>query len=464
MKCLVRTRRVEQKTVVLGFYFILGLIMEFPILALRLWLKGTLEMDIAAIGVLLTTVSTPWTLKPLYGFVSDQVPLCGRRRQPYIILCNVLAGGIWFILATVEQTPTSVLLLCFVVQIVTCFGDVLYDASMVELSKHEGSDEAGSFQSWCWAVRAAGAVTAAGLGGVASANLTMPTVFKIQALLPLLLAALATFCFDEPVNANKSSINAGCSSLRRVQVALCDKRLWKPALFVCVFAATPSSGTAWFYYLVNVLHFTPNVMGALSCLRHAAMLGGALAYRRWFRACSFRPFFSTIVVLSALLSLTPLILVEGINASWGIPDVFFVGGDDVFLATVGQIAMMPCLVMAAKLCPSGIEASLYATCIAFINVASILSEFLGACLTAHLGVTHDNFEALPNLILICSASSLVPLLFVWLLPDGHVGNVTAVELHPIDSEVELADIMATISGHATYNRDDERRPCLPVLV
>lgn len=453
---------MRKRLVVLLFYFLLGVIMEFPILALRLWLKESLEMNIAGIGVLLTTVSMPWTMKPLYGFLSDQVPLCGRRRKPYILLCNVIAASLWLVVALCPQTPRSVLALCFIIQTATCFGDVLYDATMVELSKTEGTEEAGGFQSWCWAARSTGAVVAAAGGGFASSAMNLTSVFKLQALFPLLLALLAAVYFVEPRDERDMPVVSGCSSIRRVFRALGDARLWKPALFVCVFAATPSSGTAWFYYLVNARGFTPNVMGMLSCLRHVAMLCGALAYRRFFRGSAFRPFFSTMVVLSSLLSLTPLILVQGLNLQWGIPDLFFVGGDDVFLATIGQIAMMPCLVLAAKLCPSGIEASLYASFIGFINASALLSEYSGAWITSLLGVTHDNFEAMPQLILICAGSSLLPLLFIGLLPTGNMGDISTVDserLTPMHSEHELSIIMKTI-GSSFDGIEEERRPCL----
>ena len=59
----------------------------------------------------------------------------------------------------------------------------------------------------------------------------------------------------------------------------------------------------------------------------------------------------------------------------GVGGAGFVGGDDVFLAALGQVAMMPCLVLAAKLCPVGIEASLYATFISLLNTSGIGSEY-----------------------------------------------------------------------------------------
>src|SRR5215472_8434290 len=39
------------------------------------------------------TISTvPWLIKPVYGLISDFVPLFGRRRKSYLLLTSTLAG------------------------------------------------------------------------------------------------------------------------------------------------------------------------------------------------------------------------------------------------------------------------------------------------------------------------------------------------------------------------------------
>jgi len=57
--------------------------------------------------------------------------------------------------------------------------------------------------------------------------------------------------------------------------------------------------------------------------------------------------------LSVPLGLLPLLLVTHVNQALGIPDQALIYGDDVALAALGQIAFMPTLVLAARLCPPG---------------------------------------------------------------------------------------------------------------
>ena len=119
-------------------------------------------------------------------------------------------------------------------------------------------------------------------------------------------------------------------------------------------------------------------------------------------------------------------LVTHVNRQLGIPDGAFVFGDDVVLAVLGQIAFLPTLVLAARICPPGVEAVLFAALMSVNNGAGALGTEIGAALTKVLGVTEGNFDQLGTLTIICNLSSLLPLAFIGLL-DG-VGDTSEAEL------------------------------------
>ena len=87
---------------------------------------------------------------------------------------------------------------------------------------------------------------------------------------------------------------------------------------------------------------------------------------------------------------------------------------------------MPTLVLAARLCPPGVEAVLFATLMSIYNGASTVGTEVGAALTKVLGVTESDFSNLALLTIICNVSSLLPLVFIgWL--DG-VGDESQEEM------------------------------------
>ena len=82
-----------------------------------------------------------------------------------------------------------------------------------------------------------------------------------------------------------------------------------------------------------------------------------------------------------------------------------------------QASFMPVLVLAARLCPSGVEATLFATLMSISNAGGVTGGLIGAGFTQLLGVTKDNFENLALLIVICNLSSMLPLPLLRLLPE-----------------------------------------------
>ncbi|CAM9938722.1 unnamed protein product, partial [Phaeothamnion confervicola] len=89
----------------------------------------------------------------------------------------------------------------------------------------------------------------------------------------------------------------------------------------------------------------------------------------------------------------------------------------VVLTVLGQIAFMPTLVLAARLCPPGVEGTLFALLMSVYNGGSALGSELGALLTRALGVTDSNFTNLGLLVVICNLSSLLPLPFLQWIED-----------------------------------------------
>jgi hypothetical protein len=117
--------------------------------------------------------------------------------------------------------------------------------------------------------------------------------------------------------------------------------------------------------------------------------------------------------------MTTLLLVTHANRALGIDDQWFSIGDTMILTVIGQIAYMPLLVLCARLCPRGVEATLFALLMSITNLAGILSKEGGALLTHLLGITDRNFDNLWLLVIITNLSTLLPLLFLnWLPADS----------------------------------------------
>lgn len=298
-------------------------------------------------------------------------------------------------------------------------GDVIVDSLVVE--RVHGSDWAGTgtLQSLTWGATALGSLLTAYLGGALLAHYPPQVVFGLTAFLPLFIALAAWVIADQPV-----VLSQGWDPLQQqvgqVWRALRQPSILLPVLFVFFWQATPSADAALFYFVTNDLGFGPEFLGQVRLVTSIASLLGVGIFQVYLRRIPLRPLFGWMTVISAALGLTSLILVYHLNRDWGIDDHWFSLGDSLVLTVAGQIAFMPVLVLAARLCPPGIEATLFALLMSAFNLAGFLSQELGSLLMHGLGVTETDFSRLGLLLILTNLSTLLPLPFLGWLPEESI--------------------------------------------
>src|SRR5499433_3102400 len=146
------------------------------------------------------TVSTiPWLIKPVYGLVSDFVPLFGRRRKSYLLLTSTLAGLAGLVLGVgVEHTYWWLVGLFTLMGLGLAFTDVLVDAVMVESGKPRGLT--GAFQAVQWGAVYMASVVVGEAGGYLAERRSLGATFVIASIFPLVsLLMTQRFVHESPV-------------------------------------------------------------------------------------------------------------------------------------------------------------------------------------------------------------------------------------------------------------------------
>merc|ERR1712079_539659 len=105
-----------------------------------------------------------------------------------------------------------------------------------------------------------------------------------------------------------------------------------------------------FYFSTNELNFSPEFLGRVQLAAALATLAGTLLYNRVFSSVPLRNYLLRVNLWAVALGLLPLLLVTRANLALGIPDQAFALGDDVIQTVAGELAHMPILVLAARLC------------------------------------------------------------------------------------------------------------------
>ncbi|AFY49294.1 folate/biopterin transporter [Nostoc sp. PCC 7524] len=417
---------------ILTVYFVQG-ILGLARLAVSFFLKDELLLSPVQVSALLGIVALPWIIKPMFGFISDGLPIFGYRRRPYLILSGLLGTISWVSLATIVHDRWAATIAIALGSLSVAVSDVIVDSLVVERARVESQADAGSLQSLCWGASAVGGLITAYFSGLLLEHFTTRTVFGITASFPLIVSCIAWLIAESPVskdsngNTNTLSIKHQIGQLRQ---AITQKTIWLPTAFVFIWQATPTADSAFFFFTTNELHFAPEFLGRVRLVTSIASLIGIWIFQRFLKSVPFRVIFAWSTVISAVLGMTMLLLVTHTNRALGIDDHWFSLGDSLILTVMGQIAYMPVLVLAARLCPPGVEATLFALLMSVSNLAGMVSYEFGAIIMHWLGITETNFDLLWLLVLITNLSTLLPLPFLNWLPGDDSQTQTSITEEP----------------------------------
>ncbi|KIZ01943.1 hypothetical protein MNEG_6021 [Monoraphidium neglectum] len=382
-------------------YFVQG-ILGLSRLALSFYFKDDLKVDPAQVAVLQGIAMMPWVVKPLYGFISDSIPLFGYRRRSYLAVCGFLGAASWVALATVVNSPAGAVAAMLLGSLSTAASDVVVDSIVVERARGGAEGTTGSLQSLCWAFQSTGGIASAYFSGSLVQSWGVHPVFAVTAIFPLFVSVSALLIEEQRVAplslARKDSdwpggggssggggggvgcVEPGAGAALAARMVSQGRALWGavsrkdillPTIFVFLWQATPTSDSAMFYFYTNQLHFEPEFLGRVRLAGSIASLVGVGLYNTWFKKVPLKRMFFWAMIIGTALGSTQLLLVSGANRALGLSDQLFVLGDSVILTVLGQVSFMPVLVLAARLCPEGVEATLFATLMSLMNGGAV---------------------------------------------------------------------------------------------
>ncbi|XP_023548042.1 folate-biopterin transporter 1, chloroplastic-like [Cucurbita pepo subsp. pepo] len=425
-------------------YFVQG-VLELAKLAVSFYLKDDLHLDPAESAVISGFAALPWLIKPLYGFISDSVPLFGYRRRSYLILSGLLGAFSWSFMAILVNSKYGAAMCILLGSLSVAFSDVVVDSMVVERARGESPSMSGSLQSLCWGSSAFGGIVSSYFSGSLVDSYGVRFVFGVTALLPLMTAAVAVLVEEKRVYASLNEPNlpkTGLSFLEtskqhifNIWTAIRQPNIYLPTLFLFLWQATPQSDSAMFFFVTNKLGFTAEFLGRVKLVTSVASLIGVGLYNGFLKNVALRKIFLIMSIVGSALGMTQVLLITGLNRKFGISDGWFTIGDSLIITVLGQASFMPVLVLAARLCPEGMEATLFATLMSVFNGGNLLGGLIGAALTQLFGITKDTFNNLTTLVIICNLSSLLPLPLLGLLPeetpDPTSKHSSDVEMKPI---------------------------------
>lgn len=358
---------------------------------------------IAAYGIL-------WSIKPLYGLITDLFPIFGRRRKPYIFIFSALAALAWGIVAFYPPTYNLVMVCMFLQSLGIAFVDVVCDGRVIERSTDE---TAGKIQSLVWGSRMVGAMITGFLGGALIPVIGYQGIFLIMAIMPMLIFIVALFIEEEKVESVvekaskvypkfKSFCKGLKNPLKRIEeIALEYRSLLLASAFIMVFNMFPhfttsAGGIAPFtLFMRESLGFSKPFLGALITILSFGKLMGIIFYALFVDGIDLRKVLKWSAIIGSLVTLFALLMFNPyaaviIHLCWGI---------------VGYIAFLPVMTLAVRSCPKHMEATAYATLMSVGNFGGTFAVFSS-------GFVYDYMGGLNALIIMSAIGGLLVLPFI----------------------------------------------------
>src|SRR5262245_28653241 len=439
--------------------------------------KDTLRLtpaDAAGVGFWL---GLPWSMKMIVGVASDAFPILGSRRKAYLILGTLCSLVGYALVAWSVSTRDGYLAAMLLVVIGFMIQDVVADALSVEVARSD--DEVAQVQTLGRVALLVGTISVGYASGVVAAALGPRPVFAIAAALPIVVAVAALFIrvpprtaipaapaaapvadpADGPLGHGRTRLVLGVGlayAAFSVGLELLDipftqeivlvvsavlivvllrqiglsRAVAISAFVIFLFRAVPGVGQGYSYWAIDHLGFDQQFLGLLAQVSSVLRLGGLLVFRKKITRVpvSFTIFWVTIA--GFLLSLPTIGLFYGVNEWLGLSPRAFAFIDTTISAPLGQLAMVPMLVLIAKSAPEGAEATMFAVMASLMNLALSASELGTRYLNTAYAVTQQDYAGLGQLMILASLVGLVPLLALPLLRREEARAAAATTVAP----------------------------------
>jgi MFS family permease len=369
---------------------------------LNYYLKTAQGWTPVQITAFITLFNLPWIIKPLYGLISDFVPLFGYRRKGYLVLAN-LAAIAGFIFVTQLAAPSDLFIVLTVTAYAMAISSTLCGAVLVENGQRLSAS--GSFvnQQWLWFNIAA--MVAAIVGGQLVQRLSpegaLHGAAAIIAVAPIAVIAGTLFLIPEKkvsinIQGIKDTFEGLKSSFKR-------RELWLIAGFLFLYNFSPGLSTPLYFTMTDNLQFSQGYIGVLGSISAAGWIVGALLYHRLFDGLTLKRLLNLSIVFGTLTTVAFIFLSNEVSAAV----IYFCAG------FAGMLAMVATLTLAADYCPPRAEGFAFAVLMSVCNLATTLADNVGSFLYTHL---FDH--SLRPLVLISAAFTAVAFVLVPLLRLG----------------------------------------------
>ncbi|HVA47338.1 MAG TPA: MFS transporter [Pirellulales bacterium] len=352
-----------------ALYFVQGMnetatgLVHQPIYSLlKQWNTAPGEMT-----TLVALLGWPWCFKPLFGLMTDFLPLAGYRRKSYLLSMGVLASvcfcGLYALMPLPSGSRMFLMLTLMIPTFAVTFADVVLDALIIEAGRPRGITA--RLQSVRWGSCYAATILTGQLGGKLCQQHHEEWAFLICGGLATLALLLTVLCVREPrvveVEDDLPTIRSTFSQAVR------SPTVWSVGAFLFVWHFNPFTQSVLYLHMTTTRHMSDAFYGDTISLLAVGSIAACASYGVYCRKVSMRWLVPT-AVLGGVASTLAYWFLQGTTSAAII---------SVFVGFTYMTANMIQCDLAAQACPLHAAGTIFGGFMAVCNISTLLATSVG---------------------------------------------------------------------------------------
>jgi len=402
--------------ILISFYIGISYVSE---LAINYFLKDTFNVSPSMLTNILSLAKIPWIIKPLFGLITDFLPIFGYRRKYYILICGILISisliNLSFFTTTLLEAKLNLLLYNSSVSFISILGQTI----IVELIQEDPKNS--SLVTIDYLTASIGYLISSFLQGLLVEKFSIKFVFQFSAILPIFLITSGLLLIEKKINLNDEKKNNNNSNLLKELIQyLLQKKIIITLIYFMVLLSTPIYYDTLFYYYNNQLKFSPNDIGKINFYGTLLNIFLITMYNKYNWNKYTKIFLLTIKILSMLVCQMHYFVVNNNYLNYNISPYSIIFLSDSIKVPLIQMQNLPLSEITAELSPKNLEGTVHSLFVSVMNLSNMIGSLLGSWLNNYYNISQNNFDNLGKLIKFCNYTILIPIIYIILLPDKYM--------------------------------------------
>ncbi len=234
------------------------------------------------------------------------------------------------------------------------------------------------------------------LGGYFLTHIPKKSILGIAAVIPLFVVITAIFLKekgrDRTAGPGKVVALIWQATFFSNEIHGLKVSLWRPMLFVLVYSMCPSPSDAMFFYYTDMLFMRPDDVAMLNLMATIFGLVCVATYLFTLSTASPARVIFWALFASIFANALPILVVSDVNT--GMAPKNFLLMDQAFVGLTQQLMQLPLLILGVRLCPPGMEATIYGIIMALLNIGALISGALSGGIMDAMHISRTNFNGM----------------------------------------------------------------------